>query len=364
MRLIKRTKRTSAFESEATDDSLLRGYLNYPAGKAVRALFELLRREMAECEVAAGSRADVPHWFRHTFLEPIGREPMTLGVDAWIGLGRFYALLSSRAPDATAFVASHLKSDSSGLSTTAVAFWAGHLSAPQVSSDVLERLVEEYRTGAPILQREGMLEGDLRDRFCQHLVIGAVRDVPGYDDLLLATLGAEFTSETRGAVVFALGCALQEAADEPGTPFHARATDSFLQYWSAHVDKLGGEDGAQLAKYLRWLSHLNVAPGEIVEPIKVSLSQVDDSFDVGEVFEYLWRHSGEDTQVILKLMDRCVEWYRLHRDCWLDSQKVRAFLDRIVPLAPDKPTLREVVAGFTELGVISTDDLRRYLPRD
>ncbi len=364
MGLVEKAKRTSELDSETSDVSLLHGYLNHPAGKAVHALFELVRREMAESGETRESREEIPEWFVQAVLQPMAGQSMAFGVDAWIGLGRFYSLLLGRAPDAVAFVASHLSSQSSELSITATGFWSGYLWAPLVSSDALRQLHEAYRAHAPILEQEGVLEDDLRDQFLHHLVIGALRDIPGYDDLLMSTLGAGFSPETRGSIAFSLGRGLHEAAEEPGSPFHGRAKDRFVRYWTAQVDRLGGRDGPQLAKYLLWLSDLDLPPGEIAELIEASLGQAENSFDVGEVFKYLESHVEEDPLLILRLLDRCVEWYRLHGDFWLESEDVRSLLYRIAPLTSSSPTLREVVEGFTELGATSTADVRQLLSGD
>ena len=174
LQVIMKTKRTPAVRWDEIEGSPEDGFLNQPAGNAVQALLELLRREMVEFESAPEKPAEIPQWFEETVLKPMARDPIELGIDAWIGLGRVYAVLSARAPDAVAFVASHLQSQPSERPITAAAFWVGYLRAPSVSSDALERLREAYRTSAPFLQGEG-LEGDLMGPFCQHLVIGALR---------------------------------------------------------------------------------------------------------------------------------------------------------------------------------------------
>ena len=361
--VIKKAKRASAVESEIVEGSLLGGYLNHPAGRAMQALLELLRREMAESEAADSARrpVGVPQWFIATVLEPIAQEPLALGIDAWIGVGRFYGLLSSQAPDSVAFVAQDLESESQELSTAATAFWAGYLWSPGVSSDALGYLREAYKRAASIMQQDGVLERDLRHRFFEHLVIGTLREVQEYEDLLLTTLGADFTAETRGLIAVALGNGVREASSEPGTLFHARATQWFLRYWTLHVEQFGGQDGIQLAKYLQWLRDLKLRPSEIAELIQASLAQADESFQVEQVIEYLGRYIEEEPIPVLGLLDRCVDWYRLNGDFWLKSQRVREFLDRLAPLTSGEATFGEVLAGFAELGAISTDDVRRYL---
>ena len=360
LQVIVKTKRTSAVSWDEIRESLGGGFWNQPAGHAVQALLELLQREMVESEAAPETPAEIPQWFKETVLEPMARDPMELGIDAWIGLGRVYGLLSARAPDAVAFVASHLQSQPSERPITAAAFWVGYLWVPSVSSDALKSLREAYRTSAPFLQKEGIRE-DLMDLFFQHLVIGALREIPGYDEILLATLGQDFTPAIRGSIAFALGCGVREFAAEPGTLFHTRATEWFLRYWTKHVEEIGGQDGDQLAKYLRWLSDLDLPLGQIRNLLEASLGQAEDRFGVRKVLEYLTRHVEENPEVTLKLLDRCVEWYRLHGDAWADSEQVRALLDRLAPLTLGDRTLREVLDGFTELGVTSTDDVHRYL---
>ena len=361
--VIKKAKRASAVESEIVEGSLLGGYFTHPAGRAVQALLELLRRQIAESEAVASAACPVgiPQWFIETVLTPMEREPLALGIDAWIGVGRFYWLLSSQAPDSVAFVAQDLESESQELSTAATAFWAGYLWSPGVSSDALGYLREAYKRAASIMQQDGVLERDLRHRFFEHLVIGTLREVQGYEDLLLTTLGADFTAETRGLIAVALGNGAREASSKPGTPFHVRATEWFQRYWAAHVARIGGQDGTELAKYLDWLRYLNLPPSEIAEPVEASLAQADSSFQVEQVIEYLGRYIEEEPIAVLGLLDRCVDWYRLHGDFWLDSEKVRAFLDRIAPLTVGEGAFLEVVGGFAELGGISTDDVRTYL---
>ena len=361
-RVIEKAKRSSTGESEGNGDSLLGGFINHPAGQAMHGLLELLRREMAEWEAADSARrpVGVPQWFIADVLEPMAQEPLAVGIDAWIGVGRFYGLLSSQAPDAVAFVAQRLESESQELSTAATAFWAGYLWSPGVSSDALERLREAYRQASSMLQQKDEIATDLKDRFCQHLVIGTLRDIAGYEDVLLSTLGADFSSETRGSIVVALGHGVREASSEPDSPFHARATEWFRRYWASHVEGIGGQDGVQLANYLDWLRDLDLRPSEIADLLEASLAQSDRSYRVERVFDYLDCYIKEEPITVLGLLDRCVDWYRLHGDFWLDGEKVRAFLDRIAPLTSSEPAFSEVVGGFAELGAISTGDVRRY----
>ena len=364
MALIGRTKRTSELDAQAPGDRLLHGFLNHPAGIAAHSLFELVRRELAESEPIGDSCHGVPEWFSSAVLQPMARESMALGVDAWIGLGRFYSLLLGRSPDAVAFVPSHLRSESPDLSVTARAFWSGHLWTPFVSSAALQHLQEAYRVHAPILGQQGVIEDDLASQFFQHVVIGALRDIHGYDDLLMSTLGDHFRPETRGSITFSLGRGLHEVAEEPGTPLQERAKDWFVRYWAGQVDRRGGQDGPQLAKYLLWLSDLGLPPSEIANLIEASLVQAENSFDVDETFKYLERHVEQEPAIVLRLLDNCVEWYRLHGDFWLKREDVQSLLHRIAPLTSTDPTLREVVEGFTELGALTTDDVSTLLSSD
>ena len=359
--VIEKGKRTPELDSETIRDSLLHGFLNHPSGMAVHALFELLRRELIEYNATQENREMLPEWFSKAVLEPVAKEPMALGVDAWIGIGRFYSLLSSRATETVEFVASYLRSQTSDLSIAAIGFWSGYLWAPLVSSDVLRQLLEVYRSHASILEQQRVLEDDLRDQFFHHLVIGALRDLPGYDGLLFSTISAGFRPETRGSIAFSLGRGLQEAAEEPGTEFHDRTKDLFVRYWTAQVDGFGGQDGPQLAKYLLWLNDLSMPPGAIAHLVEASLAQAVNSFDVGETFNYLKSHVENEPTEVLRLLERCVDWYRLHGDFWLATEEVRSLLYRIAQLTSTAPTLRDVVEGFTELGAITIDDARALL---
>ena len=73
-----------------------------------------------------------------------------------------------------------------------------------------------------------------------------------------------------------------------------RATEWFQRYWAAHVARIGGQDGTELAKYLDWLRYLNLPPSEIAEPVEASLAQADSSFQVEQVIEYLGRYIEEE----------------------------------------------------------------------
>ena len=364
MDVAERARRIPVLDSENAGDSLLDGFLNHPAGMAVHAIFELLHRELVESEGSEKNREKIPEWFSQDVLDPIARDPMVLGVDAWIGLGRFYPLLSVRAPDSVRFVASQLGSESPDHSVASNGFWSGYLWAPLVSSNALRQLHDTYRAHASILEQTGVLEGDLRDRFFQHLVIGVLREIPGYDDLLISTLHPNFSSETRGSIAFSLGRSLHEGAEEADKLFRQRTKEWFVRYWTEHVDSFGGGDGPQLAKYLLWLCDLDLPPSEIADIIEASLAQAESSFDVGETFRYLVNYVEEEPHVVLRLLDRCVEWYKVHGDFWLDSEGVRSLLHRIAPLTSTDPTLREVVEAFTELGALATDDVRTILSRD
>ena len=365
MEVAKGVRRIPDLHLESTNDSLMDGYLNHPAGMAVHTIFDLLHRELVEFDGSEENREKIPEWLSQDVLDPLAKEPMVLGVDAWIGLGRFYALLSGWAPDAVGFVALHLSSESPDHSITANGFWSGYLSGPLVSSSALRQLHLAYRDHALIMDQTGVLEGDLKDRFFHHLVIGVMRDIPGYDDLLMSTLQADFRPETRGSIAFSLGRSLLEAAEEPGTPFQKRAKDWFVRYWTEQADRFGGQDGPQLAKYLLWLSDLDLRPSEIADVIEASLAQAVSSFDVGETFRYLENHAEEEPREVLRLLDGCLEWYKVHGDFWLESEDVRSLLDRIAPpLTSTDPTLREVVEGFTDLGALTTDDVRTLLSPD
>ena len=361
MRMIEKTKRSSAVESDLTEESLRGGFFNHPAGKATRTVFELLLREMAEQEATAGTRGEIPQWFKESVLEHMAREPLYLGIDAWIGLGRYYSLLYDRSPEALVFVVQHLETDSSDFSTSTIAFWSGHLWAPSVSSDALQQLMSVYRTHALTLQREGVIEADLRDVFFQHIVIGVLRALPGFDDILQDTLGEAFTPVARGSIASALGHGIAEASEDPGTPFHSLATEQFRQYWTEHANRFGDKDGEQLTNYLNWLREVSIQPTDIAFLVEASLVQVTNGSGAYQVFEYLDRYVEEDPAGVLRLLAACVEWYRRDGDFWPDSKEVRTILDRLAPQVPKEAMFREVIDGLAELGTLSTDDVRRYL---
>ena len=359
--IIGATKRMYLAESDLYPDYLLSGFINYPSGKATHALFELFNREIAEQDAQGRGEVESPSWLSDYVLEPIARDPMAMGIDAWIAIGRYYALLLARNPEASAFVAPVISSDSARFQLPTVSFWSGYLWAPVVWSDALRELREAYYTTAARMQVERAIEQDLKDRFYQHIVIGAQRGIYGYDRILLSTLGDEFTSETRGSIAIALGFALQEAAEDSRSEGMSTPNYWLVSYWSEQVFRLGGQDGIQLAKYLRWLRYVESPPSEITAPIETSLAQARDSFDVDEVFAYIERYANQEPDTVLTLLDRCVEWYRLHGDFWLDGDRVRSLLYQINETSVDQTTLREVVNGFTELGAISIDELRSLL---
>ena len=360
IRVIEKTKRSSAEESEIIDKSLRGGFLNHPAGKATQALFELLRREMAEQEAATDTRAEIPQWFKETVLEHLEQAPMSLGIDVWIGVGRYFSLLYSRSPDAMAFVVQHLEAASSDLPITATAFWSGHLWAPSVSSESLERLRPAYRLHAPALQYEGTIETDLRDAFFQHIVIGVLREVLGFADILQDTLSDAFTPVARGSIASALARGIAEASEDPDTPFHSLATDQFRHYWAEHVKRVGGQDGDQLTNYLSGLREVHVRPTDIADLVEASLDQATNMPGPYYVMEYLGRYVEEDPRGVLRLLASCVEWYRLHGNFWESAEEVRTLLDRLTPLTMNEALLGEVLDGLAELGALSTDDVRRY----
>ena len=92
-----------------------------------------------------------------------------------------------------------------------------------------------------------------------------------------------------------------------------------------------------------------------------SLNQVNNGFDLDNVFEYLGRYAEEDPVVVLELLGRCVDWYRRLDDAWLHAEKVKDLLDRLAPLTRHQAVLRDVLDGLAELGAISTADVHRYL---
>ena len=285
---------------------------------------------------------------------------MHMGIDAWIGLGRYYALLCDRFPDAVAFVAPRLESDRPNPSITSIAFWSGYLWAPSVSSDALTRLRDAYRLHARALQKEGVLEADLRDVFCQHIVIGVLREIPGFGDILCDTLGDDFDPVSRGAIASALGRGIAEAAENPETLSHSLATEQFREYWAAHVEQIGGRDGSQLAQYLGWLGEAQLPPAAIAHLIEASLDQAEGGSGARRVFEYLSRYVEEDPAGVLRLLRACVESWRLHGYFWLDREEVHDVLERLIPESSDEAVFREVVDAFAEFGAVSAADARRY----
>ena len=205
------------------------------------------------------------------------------------------------------------------------------------------------------------MEGDLKDRFFHHLVIGALRDIWGYDEMVLSTLNPDFTPATRGTIASSLGRGLEETATDPGTPFREVVTGWFLRYWTEQAERFGGQDGGELARYLSWLSHLNSSPSEIVALVEASIEQADDSFEVDRTVEYLRDYVDAEPTTVLRLLVQCVEWYRLRDHAWLDKEEVRSLLDGLVPLTRAEATLRQVLDGFAELGILSPDEVQRYL---
>ena len=363
MQVLVKAKRTIQIDSGSLEDTFFGGYLNSASGKAMGALLELVHREIAEPASDAEAPRQIPGWFKENVLEPMDRDSMSLGIDAWVGVGLYFALLSDRSPDAVTFVVRHLTSVTSESPTAAIAFWSGHLSANNLWTGALNRLRDAYQIGAPTLQTEGVLEDDLRDRFFQHMVIGALRGVAGYDELLLSTLDLEFNPGARGSIVFALGQAVREMSDSPDTQLRTTVNSWFQRYWTKHVQLIGGSDGPHLAGYLRWLSDLKSPPREIKNLIEESLNQVNNGFHLHNVFEYLGRYAEDDPVVVLELLSRCVDWYRRLDDAWLHTEKVRDLLDRLAPLTrhEHEAALRDVLDGLAELDAISTADVHRYI---
>ncbi|MCY4112940.1 MAG: hypothetical protein OXG33_03235 [Chloroflexi bacterium] len=364
MQVIEKSKRTDRLESESLEHSFVGGYLNLPAGKAMRALLELLRREIFKADTDKESLQDLPEWFKTTVLERLSRDSMGLGIDAWIGVGLYYALFCDRSPDSAESIARYLEFETSETSTAKVAFWSGHLSAPTLWTGTLERLHDAYRISARTLQADGILEDDLRDRFFQHIVIGALRNIAGYDELLLSTLSSDFTPVARGSIVFALGRAVREMTDSTDAKLQSTVICWFRRYWAKHVEEIGGQDGPQLATYLRWLKDLQLPPRTIDNLIEASLDQVSEGFEIHTVFEYLGRYAEEDPDTVLALLGRCVDWYRLRDDAWLHAEMMKDLLDQVAPLTRHEAILREVLDGLAELGAISTADVHRYLGSD
>ena len=359
--VLTRTQRVAADESELVEQSMLGGFLNHPAGKATRPLFDLLHRELIAREAAGDAALGLPVWFEESVLDPLSRDPMSLGLDVWIGLGRSYALLSYRSWDSVAFVAQHLESEAYYNHISSIAFWSGYLWAPSVSSDALTRLREAYRRFAHASQSDGVLAEDLRSSFFQHVVIGSLREIPGFTELLDDTLDNSFSAAARGAVASALGRGVSEAAEDPASPFHSLATDLFHRYWTNHVDRIGGQDGAELAKYLGWLDALELPPSDVASLIETSLAQASGAAGAREVFEYLNRYVEDEPADVLRLLNLCVEWWLTHGGFWLDRDEVSAMLDRLAPRLSDEAALREVLDGLAEIGALSADAARRYL---
>ena len=361
LRILNRAGRASWFEdSSVTEDSLLGGFLNHPAGKAMRALLELARREMDEVDPSTDTRAEVPQWFRSGVLEVIERDDQALGIDAWVGLGRYYALLVSRSADAVAFVGVRLEGEESELSTSTVAFWAGYLSHPSVWPSVLESLQESYRQHAPTLQGLDTLDEHLRESFFHHIVMGALRGVGDYENILQGTLSPSYTPQAREWTASALGRELERAVAGDDEQYRSVAIDHFRRYWSAHVDEIGGSDGAALATYLQWLDELGRPPREIGHLIEASLDQSTDGFDADQVLKYLASYVEEEPEGVLTLFGRCVEWARERGAVWFPREEADVLLAGLAPRVRDNPEFALILDGLAELGVISTHDIRRY----
>ena len=362
MRVMARTRRTDADEADLGEQSMLGGFLNHPAGMATQAVFELLRRQMIEDQPAGDSGTGLPTRFEETVLDPLSRDPASLGIDAWIGLGRLYALLSDRAPESVAFVVEHLESESSYRDINSVAFWSGYLWAPGVSSGALTHLMGAYRKFAHALQEDGVLATDLWSAFFQHIVIGALREIPGFSDAVDETLdGNSFNAATRAAIASALGHGIDEASEDPGSSFQLLATGLFHGYWTKHVNQVGGRDGTALATYIDWLGKLQLPPKEVASLIEASLDQARSAWQVQEVLSYLQRYLDTDPGGAIGLLRLCAEWWRLNGNVWIDSDDVSSVLERLAATHAGDALFREVLDGFAELRVISAADAARYL---
>ena len=138
-------------------------------------------------------------------------------------------------------------------------------------------------------------------------------------------------------------------------------TDWFVRYWTGHTERFGGQDSRELANYLPWLSHLILPPTRVATLVEDALEQAEDSFEVDRTVEYLTGHVEAEPLTVLRLLDRCVEWYRLQGHCWLDKGEVRGLLDHLAPLTRAEAALPQVLDGFAELGVLSPDEVQRYL---
>ena len=167
------------------------------------------------------------------------------------------------------------------------------------------------------LQEDGILAADLRSSFFQHIVIGALREIPGFSDAVYETLDANsFSAASRASIASALGRGLDEASEDPGSPFQSLATGLFREYWTRHVNQVGGNDGAALATYVEWLDKLQLPPMEIASLIEASLVQAPSWWQVREVLNYLQRYLDADPAGALRLLHHCVEWWRLNGNVW------------------------------------------------
>jgi hypothetical protein len=287
---------------KAPGGRLLDNQLNEPGGIAAEGIVLLAWRDRAVLRQAATLTPDSGTPELHREIKDVldmGLRSAFGGIELRIAIGQFIALLNEAYPRFVDEYYDLLLPNGDGTSdrNSAIGFWVGYLSANHVYSELLLSQTSRYESWmAIVLSDDGIFEGFVRQRFIEHLAIGALRGLDGFGlDGLLGRFAESATEPALEHMAWYFGRALAESKGADDNDWERRVIEVADSYWSHRFSKLDselatGEKSREVTSFVAWLEDYPGSLANIYDRLLFAIDHVGTGHSFTELASYLTRN--------------------------------------------------------------------------
>lgn len=251
-------------------------------------------------------------------------------------------------------------------------FWAGYLSTGRVFGDIMLLLKEQYDDVVSELvdksRPELVLDGELGNRLCEHVIIGWLRGLEGFGlDGLLGTIGRLAPDALLAHAAWYMGkqFSIAEVADAEWS----RTLWQYMHtYWRFRIEILQSDPylepdsvRKEADSFASWLDKADVNPTEIEEQLAFTIRLFSIGRSLEWVTTYLSKHVATQPSKVAGLAALLADrWVREPELVWTRNSLGALLQDILrVGAAADSQVVHDVVDKLLRAG---RADLRHALP--
>lgn len=189
-------------------------------------------------------------------------------------------------------------------------FWAGYLASNGVYSEFLQGLHDEYADAIRGLAGEGpasVEREELQRRLVEHVIIGYLRDVPGFGSGgLVDLLGGSAPDELLAYVAQYLARSLMTATEQGDTDWSARLWSAMDEYWRWRVDALRASlepdaKSREAGSFSSWLEVAPVSATVAEDRIAFAVEHAVSGYELEDVANFLMKHLDDGIGPVSRL---------------------------------------------------------------